>query len=74
MCMIGKCGILFRIIDRNFFTSFTDITNQLGNGYVVLPAEALLYCYGALAKDEKARRISLEMLESFAIVGVTVNG
>ena len=57
-----------------FLTSFTDITNQLGNGYVVLPAEVLLYCYGALAKDEKARRISLEMLESFAIVGVTVNG
>jgi len=58
----------------NVLGSLTDVTNYLGNGYVVLPAEALLYCYGALAKDEKARRISLEMLESFAIVGVTVNG
>ena len=51
-----------------FLTSFTDITNELGNGYFVLPAEALLYCYGALANDEKARRIALEMLESFAIL------
>jgi len=57
-----------------FLTSFADVTNYLGNGYVVLPAEALLYCYGHIADDEKARRISLEMLESFAIVGVTVNG
>lgn len=57
----------------NVLSSLTDVTNYLGNGYVVLPAEALLYCYGALAKDEKARRISLEMLESFAVVGVTVN-
>ncbi|HEX37750.1 MAG TPA: phosphatase PAP2 family protein [Candidatus Cloacimonetes bacterium] len=55
-------------------TSITDVTNILGDGYFVLPTEALLYCYGVLAKDEKARRISLEMLESFAIVGVTVNG
>jgi len=57
-----------------FLTSFTDITNQLGNGYLVLPAEALLYCYGHIADDEKARRIALEMLESFAVVGVTVTG
>lgn len=57
----------------NVFGSLADVTNYLGNGYVVLPAEALLYCYGALANDEKARRISLEMLESFAIAGVAVN-
>lgn len=57
----------------NVLGSLADVTNYLGNGYVVLPAEALLYCYGALAKDEKTRRISLEMLESFAIVGVAVN-
>jgi len=55
-------------------TSITDVSNVLGDGYFVLPAEALLYCYGVLAKDEKARRISLEMLESFAVVGVTVTG
>ncbi|MBN2017162.1 MAG: phosphatase PAP2 family protein [Candidatus Cloacimonetes bacterium] len=54
-------------------TAITDATNLLGDGYVILPAEALLYCYGAIAKDQKARRISLEMLESFAIAGVAVN-
>lgn len=56
----------------NVLGSITDITNYLGDGHVVLPAEALLYCYGALAKDEKARRISLEMIESFAVAGFTV--
>ncbi|OPX24896.1 MAG: hypothetical protein B1H05_04490 [Candidatus Cloacimonas sp. 4484_140] len=58
----------------DFITSLTDATNYLGNGYFVLSAEALLYCYGHIASDEKARRISLEMLESFAVVGVTVTG
>ena len=58
----------------DFLTSLTDATNYLGNGYFVLPTEALLYCYGHIANDEKARRISLEMLESFAVVGVTVTG
>ena len=83
--IFAGAAVLFYAYDRqlqdfvqdhrsNVLGSLTDVTNYLGNGYVVLPAEALLYCYGALAKDEKARRISLEMLESFAVVGVTVNG
>jgi membrane-associated phospholipid phosphatase len=82
--VLGGSAILIYAYDRqlqdfvqdhksNVLGSLADVTNYLGNGYVVLPAEALLYCYGALAEDEKARRISLEMLESFAIVGVTVN-
>jgi len=53
-------------------TTFTDITNYLGDGWVIIPSQLLLYGYGYFTDDLKARKIALETMESFVIVGATV--
>ncbi len=54
--------------------TFTDAANYLGDGWFVIPSQFLLYGYGCLSDDKKARKIALETIESFSVVGITVTG
>ena len=50
----------------------SSLVTELGDGKNVLPPLALFYLYGHLLKDEKAKRTSIECVESFLTSGIFV--
>lgn len=69
-------GNIQDLVERNKSTSLNKdlgyILDPLGSGLYSLPTLAILYGYGAIWKNDKAKETSLKGFEAFILTGITV--
>jgi membrane-associated phospholipid phosphatase len=59
---------------KPFLNHYTSIANPLGDKWVILPANVLIYGGGLLLKDEKLEKTSLNALKSVLTTGILTEG
>ncbi len=70
----GRIHNHFQAQGNKFLNKYTDISNPLGDKWLILPANVVIYGGGLLLDDEKLEKTSLNALKSVLTTGILTEG